>query len=171
METNTQNRLTNLADDLQKVIAGAKELTDRAIMAQRRVNELNTDIKAAELKEKLEAAEAAEVERVKQAMGNRPQITVDPNMPLMDRLFPKTQPVPMPAYEMPGRMPIGTTNPVSPTVVVNAPAKPKNLTNEARALIQTGHSYERAVSKLQAKYPGHPADNVRRAVGRARDGR
>lgn len=169
MDTNTQARINAVAGDLQLSIAeakrlaeGAKKLTDRLILSQRQLNELTSDIEQDELAEKLAKAEAAEVERfkLKQAQG-------DPNVPLMERLFPKSQPVPMPTYPTSPTVTVTRTNPAQSA----APARPKNLTNEARALIQTGHSYERAVRKLQEKYPNHPADHVRRAVGRARDGR
>lgn len=79
-------------------------------------------------------------------------------------------PAPMPSY------------PAGPTVI-NVPAdtrlnvaspaaqKAANLTDEARKLINTGASYDRAIAILTAKYPTREREHIRRAVGRANGGR
>jgi|SRR5579859_781565 len=80
-----------------------------------------------------------------------------------------TQPVPMPTYPAQPNVinvPSGRLN------VANEKAqKAANLTDEARKLINTGASYDRAIAILMAKYPLREREHIRRAVGRANGGR
>ena len=74
------------------------------------------------------------------------------------------QPVPMPSYPV--------TPPQTRLNVANERAqKAANLTDEARKLINTGASYDRAIAILMAKYPLREREHIRRAVGRANGGR
>lgn len=67
----------------------------------------------------------------------------------------------------------GTGAPIPGYANVPAPAvgKPVNLTEEARKLLHTGHSYEGAIKKLVAQNPSRDREHIRRAVGRANGGK
>lgn len=58
--------------------------------------------------------------------------------------------------------------PVAAPVVTGRAA---NLTEEARKLLHTGHSYEGAIRKLEVLHPTREREHIRRAVGRANGGK
>lgn len=63
------------------------------------------------------------------------------------------------------------TQVVSPAPVAKTAGKAVNLTDKARQLINTGHSYQGAINKLVADHPDRDREHIRRAVGRANGGK
>lgn len=78
-------------------------------------------------------------------------------------------PAPMPSY--PAGQVINVPGGTRLNVASPAAQKAANLTDEARKLINTGASYDRAIAVLTAKYPTREREHIRRAVGRANGGR
>lgn len=64
----------------------------------------------------------------------------------------------------------GRTQVTSPVPAAKAAGK-VNLTDKARQLINTGHSYQGAINKLVADHPDRDREHIRRAVGRANGGK